>query len=220
MNDNSNQERGRSSHPGRGRGRPPGRGASSRLPTWPAALQVQADWDVIPMDELCSGSHFGNQQEMIDFLLGDRCRNYVENIQRNLSLKLTLYSMECTELNLFHLLISTAFDSLLEYTNESLNEKRLLPLSYGDFRSFIGTLLLSSVFNTSIENAWTLMGSCTSNKHMPRERFVQILTNLHGYDMRHHIINTSNSWWIDQQNTLDHLHALGEKNYERSIDFF
>jgi hypothetical protein len=93
-------------------------------------------------------------------------------------------------------------------------------VSYSDFCSSIGTILLSSVFNTSVENAWTLMGLCTSNKHMPREGFTQILTNLCGYDLRHRIINTSNSWWIDQQNTLDHLHALGKKNTERSIEFF
>jgi hypothetical protein len=140
MNDSSNKERGRSSHRGRGLGRPPGFGAPSRLPARPAALQVQADWDVKTIDELCTGSHFGNQQEVIDYLLGSHCSNYVENIQCNLSLKLTLDSMECTELNLFHLLISTAFDSLLEYTNGSLDEKRLLPLSYGEFCSFIGTL--------------------------------------------------------------------------------
>jgi hypothetical protein len=54
--------------------------------------------------------------------------------------------MECNEINLFHLLISPAFD----YTNELLNGKRLIPLSYGEFHKFIGTLLLSSVFNKYI----------------------------------------------------------------------
>jgi hypothetical protein len=55
---------------------------------------------------------------------------------------------------------------------------------------------------------------------MPREGFIQILTNLRGYDMRHRIINTSNSWWIDQQNTLDHLHALGKKIPKDQLNFF
>jgi hypothetical protein len=93
-------------------------------------------------------------------------------------LKLSLHSMESNEINLFHLLISSAFDSLLEYTNESLNEKRLIPLSNGEFRKFIGTLLLSSVFNTSTEKSWNLMGSLTSNKPMSREHFIQVLKKL------------------------------------------
>jgi hypothetical protein len=64
------------------------------------------------------------------------------------------------------------------------------------------------------------MGSLTSNKHVARERFVQVLTNLHGYDVRRRINNSSNSYWIDQQNTLDNLHLLEKKVYERLIEFF
>jgi hypothetical protein len=151
--------------------------------------------------------------------------------------------MEGNEINLFHLLISSAFDSLLEYTNESLNEKRLIPLSsafdslleytneslnekrliplsYGEFRKFIGTLLLSSVFNTSAEQSWNLMGCLTANKHMCRECFVQVLSNLRGYDVTRRIISSSNSRWIDQRNTLGHLHLLEKKIFERSIKFF
>ena len=63
------------------------------------------------------------------------------------------------------------------------------------------------------------MGFLMSNKHMVRERFIQILTNLHGYYVRHQIISTSTSQWIDQ-NTLDHLHILEKKVYKRSIKFF
>jgi hypothetical protein len=107
--------------------------------------------------------------------------------------------MESNEINLFHLLISSAFDSLLEYSNESLNEKRLIPLSYREFRKFIGTLLLSSVFNRSAEQSWNLMGSLTSNKHMSREQFIQILTNLGGYDINWRIIQSTNSRWTDQR---------------------
>jgi hypothetical protein len=111
--------------------------------------------------------------------------------------------MESNEINLFHLLISSAFDSLLEYSNESLNEKRLIPLSYREFRKFIGTLLLSSVFNRSAEQSWNLMGSLTSNKHMSREQFIQILTNLGGYDINWRIIQSTNSRWTDQRNVLE-----------------
>lgn len=129
----------------------------------PAALQVQADWEIKPLDDFGITSHFSNQTNVIDFLLGDWCQNFIDNIQRNLSLKLSLHSMECNEINIFHLLFSNAFDSLLEYTNESLNEKKLLPLSNGEFRKFMGTLLLSSVFNTSVEKSWNLMGSLTKD---------------------------------------------------------
>jgi hypothetical protein len=114
--------------------------------------------------------------------------------------------MECNKINLFHLLISSAFESLLEYTNESLNDKNLIPLSYREFRKFIGMLLVSTIFNTSAEQAWSLMGLLTSNKHMVRERFIQVLMSLRGYDVRHQNIR-----WIDQQNTLDHLHILEKK---------
>jgi len=128
--------------------------------------------------------------------------------------------VESNEINLFHLLISSGFDSLLEYTNESLNEKWLIPFSYGEFQKFIGTLLLSSVFNTSTEQSWNLMGSLTLNKHMSREHFVQVLTNLQRYNIRRRIIQSPNSHWTDQRNMLDHLHVLEKKNYERSIEFF
>jgi hypothetical protein len=197
---------------GRGRGHSSGRFCKSPLPYRPTALQSQAEWEMKPLEEVCSIAQFGNQQEVIDFLLGDRCVNYVDNLQKNLGLKLSLHSMEGNEINLFHLLISSAFDSLLEYTNESLNEKRLIPLSYGEFRKFIGTLLLSSVFNTSAEQSWNLMGCLTANKHMCRERFVQVLSNLRGYDVTRRIISSSNSRWIDQRN-------IGEKILKDTSNF-
>ncbi len=31
---------------------------------------------------------------------------------------------------------------------------------------------------------------------------------------------TSTTSWIDQRNTLDHLHTLGKKMFERALDFF
>jgi hypothetical protein len=173
-----------------------------------------------PFDNFQGNAQFGNQQEVVDSLLGSHCQKYVDNIQQNLSLKLLLLSMESNEINLFHLLISSGFDSLLEYTNESLNEKWLIPFSYGEFQKFIGTLLLSSVFNTSTEQSWNLMGSLTLNKHMSREHFVQVLTNLQRYNIRRRIIQSPNSHWTDQRNMLDHLHVLEKKNYERSIEFF
>jgi len=144
----------------------------------------------------------------------------VEGIQHNLTTKLALHSMECTELNLFHVLIYSAFDTLVEYTNEALNDRNLLPLMYGEFRSFLGTLFLSSVFNTSADQAWELMSSCTSNKIMPRERFVQVLTNLRGYDIRRRIIANPSAQWIDQRNKLDHLHRLEKKFLKGQLNFF
>jgi predicted RNA-binding protein (virulence factor B family) len=118
------------------------------------------------MDDFATSSHFGNLMDFIDFLLGDRSQNYVNNLQKNLALKLSLHSMEMNELNIFLLLISNAFDSLIEYTNESLNKKKLLPLSYGEFRKIIGTLLLSSVFNSSVDQSWKMMGSLMKDKNI------------------------------------------------------
>jgi hypothetical protein len=172
------------------------------------------------MDDFDHNFRFAGQDYVIDQLLSDHCKSYAQSIQSQLSLKLSLHSMEANELNLFHLLISTAFDSIIEFTNESLNEKNLIPLSYGVFRCFIGTLLMTSVFNTSVEKSWELMSLCTSNKHMSHERFIQVLTNLRGYDVRRRIINNPNARWIDQRNMLDHLHTLEKKVFEHSIEFF
>jgi len=69
------------------------------------------------------------------------------------------------------------------------------------------------------EQAWSLMRPLTSNKRMVRERFIQILTDLQGYDVRHQLINSSTSRWIDQHWTLDHLNVLEKKIYERSVEF-
>jgi len=204
---------------GRGRGRRSGR--TTQLPPRPVALQVQTDWEVKEtLDEDGLGANFGNQQDVVDFFLGHRCKSYEEGIQHNLTTKLALHSMECTELNLFHVLIYSAFDTLVEYTNEALNDRNLLPLMYGEFRSFLGTLFLSSVFNTSADQAWELMSSCTSNKIMPRERFVQVLTNLRGYDIRRRIIANPSAQWIDQRNKLDHLHRLEKKFLKGQLNFF
>lgn len=35
------------------------------------------------MEELCSDAYFGNQQDVVVFLLGDQCQNFVEIIQRS-----------------------------------------------------------------------------------------------------------------------------------------
>jgi hypothetical protein len=40
--------------------------------------------------------------------------------------------------------------------------------------------------------------------------------NLRGHDNHSCIMMT----WIDQRNTLDHLHTLGKKMFERALDFF
>ena len=55
---------------------------------------------------------------------------------------------------------------------------------------------------------------------MTRERFIQVLSNLRGYDVRRRIITSATSTWIDQRNRLDHLHPLEKKVFERSIEFF
>jgi hypothetical protein len=180
---------------GHGRGN---RGGATRSPSKPAALQVQQDWTMCSIDEFDHNFRFAGQDYVIDHLLSDHWKSYAQNIQ--------------SQLSLFHLLISTAFDSIIEFTNESLNEKPLIPLSYGEFHCFIGTLLMTSVFNTSVEKSWELMSLCTLNKHVSCERFIQLLTNLRGYDVRRRIINNLNACWIDQHNQLDHLHTLEKKS--------
>jgi hypothetical protein len=51
-------------------------------------------------------------------------------------------------------------------------------------------------------------------------KFIQVLMNLRGYDVRRCIINEPNASWIDQWNTFVHLHVLEKKIFERSIEFF
>jgi hypothetical protein len=60
---------------GQGQGCPSGHPQISPMPYKPAALQVQADWEMKSLEELCPNVQFGNQQEVIDFLLGDCYQN-------------------------------------------------------------------------------------------------------------------------------------------------
>jgi hypothetical protein len=121
--------------------------------------------------------------------------------------------MKCNEINLFYLLISSAFDSLLNYTIESLNDKRLIPLSHGRYASLVHCV--HYICRAIMEHE----GISHVKKHMGRENFIQILTTLHGYVARHRIIITYTSRWIDQCNAFDHLHVFEKKTYERNFEF-
>jgi hypothetical protein len=119
--------------------------------------------------------------------------------------------VEVNEVNIFCLLLTTAMDAIIEYTNESLASKGLLSMSYGEFHQFLVTLLLSSSFNTSASTSLKIMEACTRKKNTTRERFIQVLCNLRVYDGRRRVITAATSNWIDQRNRLDHLHSLEKK---------
>jgi len=116
--------------------------------------------------------------------------------------------------------MTSATESIMEYTNEAMVSKRLQPTSPNEFRNFLGTMFLSSAFNLSPITAWSMMYSLTDGKVMQRERYVQILTNLQGYELSKRIITTPSATWCDQRNTLDNIHPLEKKSLEGPLIFF
>jgi len=109
---------------------------------------------------------------------------------------------------------------MLEYTNESMSIHKLQLISPSEFRLFLGTMLLSSSFNASIDTMWEMMRTLSKDKCMTRERYNQILNNLRGFDMSRRMILHYTGSWDDQRNKLKNLHLLEKKIFERTIEFF
>jgi hypothetical protein len=82
---------------------------------------------------------------------------------------ISVHSLECSEMLIF--LISAAMYFIIEYTNESLIQKGMSVLTAQEFRKFMGTLLLTSAFNTSVSTTWELMTAITVEQVMIHERF-------------------------------------------------
>ena len=162
---------------GRSKGRIP-----SKLPKPPAALQAHLGWTKMPNVDLQTSS-FAMKNDLIDQMLSVRVQHYIKNIRSRLGEKLKLNEMELTELNIFSLLMSSSFDFMLEYTNESMTQKGIMKATQAEFRRFIGTLLLSTTFNLSTDYSWSLMEQISNNKVMMKDRFNEILYNLRGYEV-------------------------------------
>jgi hypothetical protein len=109
---------------------------------------------------------FEFQRTMVDKLLSARAANFVDRETESLHVKLEMHSLEVTEVNVLMLLLSNAMDNSMEYINESLNCNGLIPITPVEFLCFIGTLLLSSVFNASAKRAWEMMDKVTGGKCM------------------------------------------------------
>jgi hypothetical protein len=149
----------------------------NKVPQCPAALRTQEDWKVIH-DWMSNECSFEEQDTVINDIFANRCRSFIVGVRNKLGLKLQLHSLEVTEVNIFCLLMMHAFEAIMEYTNEAMVSKSFVPTTPGEFRCFLGTLLLSPAFNLSPPTAWNLMHSLTNGKAMPRECYVQILNNL------------------------------------------
>ncbi len=65
-----------------------------------------------------------------------------------------------------------------------------------------------------------MMAVVMAGKSMTGECFVQVLNNLSGYSIQHHMIEDTRFSWTDQRNLLDHMHNLEKKMFERSAEFF
>jgi hypothetical protein len=128
--------------------------------------------------------------------------------------------LDASEVNIFSLLFGSAIDCILEYTNESMSVHKLQLIGPSEFRLFLGTMLLSSSFNTSVETMWQMMMLLSKDKCMSRVRYNKILNNLCGFDLNYHMILHYSGSWVDQQNKLKNLHLLEKKIFERSIEFF
>jgi hypothetical protein len=180
----------------------------SRMPNLPAALRHQLNWISVNAAE-CSAFSF--QKTANQHILKDHCKHFIDNFRRRCSHKLRLHSLEASEVNLFSLLIGSAFDSMLEYTNESMSIHKLQLIAPSEFCLFLGTMLLSSSFNASIDTMWEMMRTLSKDKCMTRERYNQILNNLRGFDMSRRMILHYTGSWDDQRNKLKNLHLLGKK---------
>jgi hypothetical protein len=76
--------------------------------------------------------------------------------------------------------------------------------------------LLSTAMDAIIEYT----NESLASKGLLRECFIQVLSNLMGYDVRRRVISAATSTWIDQRNMLDNLHSLEKKGFGYSIEFF
>jgi hypothetical protein len=128
----------------------------------------------------------------------DRCKNFIDSFRRKFSHKLRLHSLDASEVNIFSLLFGSAIDCVLEYTNESMSVHNLQLIGPSEFRLFLGTMLLSSSFNTSVETMWEMMMLLTNDKCMTRVRYNQILNNLRGFDVNRRTILHYSGSWVDQ----------------------
>jgi hypothetical protein len=152
--------------------------SGTKLPDRPVALKQQQGWQVVDIDQFEDAVDFEFQHVIVDKLLSHRAAKYASHLMKTVRQKLQLHSLELTEVNVFMLLLSNALDSIMEYTNEGLNSSGLFPLIHVEFHCFLGTLLLSSVFNASVAKSWEMMSNLTGGESMVCERFVQILNNL------------------------------------------
>ncbi len=59
-----------------------------------------------------------------------------------------------------------------------------------------------------------MMAVVMAGKSMTGECFVQVLNNLSGYSIQHHMIEDTRFSWTDQRNLLDHMHNLEKKMFE------
>jgi hypothetical protein len=115
--------------------------------------------------------------------------------------------------------MSAAMNSIIKYTNEPLMQKGTSVLTAQEFRKFLGMLPLTSDFNTSVSTTWEIMATITGDQVMIHERYVQVMSNLRGYDNHSHIIMTSIFSWIDQRSTLECSHVLEKKYLKEHWNF-
>ena len=143
---------------------------NSRTPYIPAALRTQSCWNLLPRNE-SEYTTFCFQNTANQHVLKGRCKMFVDGFRHGFSHKLHLHSLESTEVNIFSLLLGSALDSILEFTNESMRLRKLQLVRPAEFRQFLGTMFLSSSFNASVPNTWKMMELISENKCMCRERY-------------------------------------------------
>jgi hypothetical protein len=76
------------------------------------------------------------QESYIDELLTTRAISYVQHFRHRFTVKQKVNLLEPTEINVFQLVTSSAMESALEYSNESLKLNGETPISPSEFRRF------------------------------------------------------------------------------------
>ncbi len=93
-------------------------------------------------------------------------------------------------------------------------------MSPSEFRRFVGTLLLTAMFNLSMDHTFSIMETITGGSTIKVDRFREILHNLRGYECSSRSSTRTSVEWDDQRNLLHNLHPLEQKMFERSVNYF
>jgi hypothetical protein len=188
-----------------------------KVPQTPAALNTQENWKFLNVSD-ANEIKFENQNSFLDEFLTDRAIHFIKHFHQRIKDKLRVKGYEPSELNVFIILAQNGLDNILD--NESMNLSSCPNVCTNEFHQFLGTLLLSSTFNLSMDHSFDLMEKLTGCSNVKLDHFREILHNIKRYGCSNRKEHRTSDQWSDQRNLLHNLHQLEQKLFERSTDLF